>query len=547
MRLKKVGHLDNEGLDDSIKIIMSQAADGLKSGQMDKDQYNTLLMQVLSLNEKQKLKAAKKRESIEVSKRKKYSNSSPSQPKFSDDDYSSSPRSDEDSDSSVTIENETDAAVSYGDIDERIPAQSINNIPSSSTISADNHQKKTPLLPRPDYLDSDFRMNQNMNGPDNYYMGDPRYPHSMRGHRPYGPRGWRGRGKDDWRYPRPRGPPLGGNWRGPGIKSFDNNPRFPSPNYGPRQGIVHIPNITTPYVRESSPPPLGDPSSRDFSFPDKRLIEYVQQDTMKSILIDGTPKEIRFYGTTAVTMMGFDDPREISFHPEQRRLYLDGESYVLRFNDDFINITIDGQPHRMKFGAPTRELIIDNNWYECYFGGPPLQIMLDGKVKQLRLEGPPPQVAIGEQKRRDLVVGKINLIIDARNVQPLFLDAKPQLFEVDNHINTIRFVDSLQTILINEKPFKVEYGDIPIPIFLGKRKHYIRFTALPRSVIPGQVNITNMEGYKPNISHIDNNSYNNQITSKSALSDAQLNPENENSQSGTNYLIFLNNLRDHNS
>lgn len=82
---------------------------------------------------------------------------------------------------------------------------------------------------------------------------------------------------------------------------------------------------------------------------------------------------------------------------------------------------------RIKLGAPTRELYVDDRWYECYFGGMAITIELGGKKISVKLEGPPPQVKIGTVKRTDLVVAKINLIINARNMVPVFLDAKPQM------------------------------------------------------------------------------------------------------------------------
>lgn len=85
---------------------------------------------------------------------------------------------------------------------------------------------------------------------------------------------------------------------------------------------------------------------------------------------------------------------------------------------------------RIKLGAPTRELYIDDRWYECYFGGMPITVDLGGKKVSVKLEGPPPLVKIGTVKRTDLVVAKINLIINARNMVPVFLDAKPQMLVV---------------------------------------------------------------------------------------------------------------------
>jgi pre-mRNA cleavage complex 2 protein Pcf11 len=53
-------------------------------------------------------------------------------------------------------------------------------------------------------------------------------------------------------------------------------------------------------------------------------------------------------------------------------------------------------------------------------------IEIGGKKHIVQLEGPPPKVKIGSVKRTDLVAGKINLIINDKNVVLVFLDAKPQ-------------------------------------------------------------------------------------------------------------------------
>jgi pre-mRNA cleavage complex 2 protein Pcf11 len=82
--------------------------------------------------------------------------------------------------------------------------------------------------------------------------------------------------------------------------------------------------------------------------------------------------------------------------------------------------------HRIRLGAPTHELYVDGKWYECIFGGPPAMIEIGGKKHIVQLEGPPPKVKIGSVKRTDLVAGKINLIINDKNVVPVYLDAKPQ-------------------------------------------------------------------------------------------------------------------------
>lgn len=52
---------------------------------------------------------------------------------------------------------------------------------------------------------------------------------------------------------------------------------------------------------------------------------------------------------------------------------------------------------------------------------------LGNKKASVKLDGPPPQVKIGTTRRTDLVLGKINLIINARSMVPVFLDSKPQM------------------------------------------------------------------------------------------------------------------------
>lgn len=54
-----------------------------------------------------------------------------------------------------------------------------------------------------------------------------------------------------------------------------------------------------------------------------------------------------------------------------------------------------------------------------------MQIIIDGLPYLVQLEGPPPQVQIGK-KRMDLICGRVNMIVDATAMLPLYLDAKPQ-------------------------------------------------------------------------------------------------------------------------
>lgn len=55
----------------------------------------------------------------------------------------------------------------------------------------------------------------------------------------------------------------------------------------------------------------------------------------------------------------------------------------------------------------------------------------------------------------------------------------------------------MQTVLLNGRPFKVEFGGLPKPIIVRDKKHFIRFSVLPRGVRAGHVKITGMRGESP--------------------------------------------------
>ncbi|XP_050085054.1 uncharacterized protein LOC126570945 [Anopheles aquasalis] len=215
-------------------------------------------------------------------------------------------------------------------------------------------------------------------------------------------------------------------------------------------------------------------------------------DSVRTINIDSIQREIRFYEETAVVFMNWDEPKEIGFQKGARMVVVDDrETFELGFNEPYKSVSIEKHVYQMRLGAPTRELYIDDSWYECYFGDPPTTITLDGKPRVFKISGPPPQVKIGES-RNDLVAGKINMIIDAELIVPVFLDCKPQLFEINGHQHRLQFADFLLTVLIDEQPFPVEYGGLPKVFRLRERNYYIRFTALPKLVVPGRVYIRDM-------------------------------------------------------
>lgn len=461
LRMDNAEDFDADDHKKTISIIMTQAKEQFSDGQLDKNQYNTLMYQVLQLNEKLKLKEAKQRESLELSKRKLKAHTV-------ENNKVASPMS------SPKTHN------TFGDIDERVnPAVFMDTPPDSQKFLQDSDMRMNPM----DSMD-DLRPK----------VGLLPLPPAMPMYIPY----------PNWRAPRPRmdeyvprrfRPPIPPFYRGQfdkrGGRPFEPRmPVLPTPKIGMCQGEYPL----LPYERTQSPPPLGTPG---FTIPptDFKVLEYIDQDPVKTIQIDGVPREIRFYGETAIIMLDWDDPREIKFLPGCRRVTFDNkDSVVLSFNEPYKQVEIDDQVFDIRFGAPTRELFINGRWFECFFGGQPLGVIIDGKPRLVHLEGPLPQVDIGKVKRTDLVAGKINLIVNATQMCPVYLDAKVQKFMINGHFFTVRFVDSLRTVMINEQPFKVEYGDLPKPIFVENEKYFIRFTALPRNVKPGHIKIANMEG-----------------------------------------------------
>lgn len=214
----------------------------------------------------------------------------------------------------------------------------------------------------------------------------------------------------------------------------------------------------------------------------------------RTINIDGIPREIRFYDENAIAFMKDNgcEPKEIGFQSGERRLCVDGkESIMLAFNDTYKTFIIDDKPYQVRFGSPTRELYIDNEWYECYFGDPPVGIVLDGKLRVFKIDGPAPQVRIGNL-RTDLVAGKVDMYVDSKLKFSLFLDAQVQTFQVNDRMHTIQFADYFLTVLIDNVPFTIQYGGMPMKFQLPTADYYIRFAVLPNDIVPGKVFVRNM-------------------------------------------------------
>ncbi|XP_043252988.1 uncharacterized protein LOC122397706 [Colletes gigas] len=499
--------------DRNIEIIMKQAAEQLNQGSITKAQYNILIQEVLHMSEDRKLRAAQRKEK-EVGSIVWEKGVNLDMAGAGDRASTFSPSSDKE-----VMRNK----------DHPIPRN-----PNGPRWQSQPWQQPGPWAhpPGPPYgpqghFNSDFRpvgpwQNPRHFGPirpDYQYHGGFNHnlgPNPRLGPGIMGPMGPNGPLMSNLL---PNGPigPMGmpnppaislPGMNGPGMM-MNNGPisnLMSNPNIPPLSATRNVsPNSSSKYDLEEGDQNYSttmmknqNPHSRELPPPDSKLLDEVARDTMKSINIDNIPREIRYYGQTGVVFMNWDDPREIGFQNGIRRILIDDKDTITcAFNDQYKEFMYEGEVHRIKLGAPTRELYVDDRWYECYFGGMPVTIDLGGKKVSVKLEGPPPQVKIGTVKRTDLVVAKINLIINARNMVPVFLDAKPQIFEIEGKPHTLEFIDSLQTVLLNGRPFKVEFGGLPKPIIVRDKKHFIRFSVLPRGVRPGYVKITGMRGEEP--------------------------------------------------
>ncbi|EDV98215.1 uncharacterized protein LOC6569091 [Drosophila grimshawi] len=285
----------------------------------------------------------------------------------------------------------------------------------------------------------------------------------------------------------------------------NNNKRMPQSNILPGGGGFRgMPWQHPPLVMQQAvaPPPPQPPSMLTMP-PVPPVVNITKAinsldnpmaDVVRSITIDGGSKEIRFYNQVAIIFMDGDEPHEIGFQQGQRAIYIDhnNEPLALSFNDDYKPFQLDGQLHRIRFGHPSRELYIDDHWYEIYFGGPPVSLPIGNKLHVLKAEGPPPNVDIG-RVRRDLVVGKINMIVDAHTIVPLFLDGRQQTFHLGAEQHSLQFVDSFLYALLDGQLQKLEYGGLPKSMKLnGGRNCFIRFGTLPKSVQAGKTHVQDM-------------------------------------------------------
>ncbi|KAG5673844.1 hypothetical protein PVAND_003855 [Polypedilum vanderplanki] len=261
-----------------------------------------------------------------------------------------------------------------------------------------------------------------------------------------------------------------------------NNPNIPLPHHfiNPWEN-----NPMIVAMQKQSQVPLVLPQSQS---------QPILNNKMRTLRLDGTRDHLlRFYGEIAIIFNESGEAHDIRFSSGQSKVVIDDVySQVLDFNDSYKPIIIDGIMHKIKFGSPTRELYIDENFYECYFNNQITQIVLGDKVRRVRIEGKAPEVKIGN-KRKDVVLGLINMMIDAEIMVPVFLDTTVQYFEYKGQIFTLQFADFFLSVIINNEPFKVEFGGLPKNFVLNGQKHFIRFTVLPDDIVPGQVNLHGMK------------------------------------------------------
>ncbi|KAL3266670.1 hypothetical protein HHI36_010832 [Cryptolaemus montrouzieri] len=289
----------------------------------------------------------------------------------------------------------------------------------------------------------------------------------------------------------------GPNWRGArGRRYWEAGPQVRPP----LRPWMQPPTMNWPRAGNFQPPfPNMHPHDNDQNErrspegPTDIVLESASQEDIKTITIDGLPRDIRYYDELAIIFMNWDEPREISFQDGTRRVnFNDTDMYMMNFNEPYREYRIGESLHQVRLGGPSREIYIDYKPYECYFGGPGITIDLDGKVTSVKLDGPPPQVKIGDC-RTDLVAGKIKLIIDAKTIVPIFLDAKVQTFSFNGEQHTVQFVPGLKSVLINNENFDVQFGGLPKPVMLKNKRHYIRFSVLPKGLKPGNVKIKGLE------------------------------------------------------
>ena len=149
-------------------------------------------------------------------------------------------------------------------------------------------------------------------------------------------------------------------------------------------------------------------ANRDLPLANDADLAAALADPVKRIEIDQYPRDIRFYGETALIIMGPEakDMRELRFKNEfgtssHRRIIID-QKFIIPVeiaSPGYKEFRLDdGVTHTIKIGAPTRELWIDGQWHELYFNKSG-KLEIGSSVHDVFLEGPSPTVDIGNFKQ----------------------------------------------------------------------------------------------------------------------------------------------------
>lgn len=78
------------------------------------------------------------------------------------------------------------------------------------------------------------------------------------------------------------------------------------------------------------------------------VLKMIRRDPVRSIHIDGISREIRHYGSTAVTFLSWDDPRQISFYNGLRKIIIDNDVEIPCYlNRPDVEYKLYGVYHRL--------------------------------------------------------------------------------------------------------------------------------------------------------------------------------------------------------
>ncbi|XP_065337867.1 pre-mRNA cleavage complex 2 protein Pcf11-like isoform X1 [Cloeon dipterum] len=432
---------DAQDNSEKINLMIAQADEQLNNGTLNMTEYKALLRQVVQLNEASKLREAQRRDEQENWQ----GGGSPWQDEDSRDSGKASPEDQNAREGTDRRPRRRDDDGRSHDVDERFPSQRRDYQPHRRFNRGGGRWNNNN--------------NNNMNNWGDSMWGGPRPPFQRGGPpRPYSR-------PPDFGHPPP--------------------PRFwGQQQFGGGRGGEQFQGTSRPPPNRADLPP-----------PDPRELALAKANYPRDLVIDGLSRMVRYYGDETFILLSYDDPREVSFFPEERTIeFENGYKVTMMIGSPPKDVMIGGSMHRIKLGAPTRELNIDGVDYSCYFGGAPIQIELNGRPMRVQLHGPPPRVKIGEFRRTDYCAGKITMSIDAMAHVPVFLDATHQLVQIGGVPHVIRFVDSLRRVLINGQPFVFDYGGLPQPVWVHGHRHYIGLTALPPGLVPGRVILVNMEG-----------------------------------------------------